>query len=193
MLRTADLLTSLKRFRRGASPVGSLLAAAAQLLRWLGPSSGGTFPRWRIRAAHGRFGAAASPPSFTRSPRASGRTQGCCQNACSGRKGANGAVGNLRGCYQIRIQELAGARRERSVRRHRQGCRPAVLKFDELRVQHVHRCPFRDAAYLSGRGLRAELCCCVHRRPPALLHPLLHDSPWSNRCDDADILLNRTW
>jgi len=26
-----------------------------------------------------------------------------------------------------RIQKLAGARRERSVRRHRQGCRPAVL------------------------------------------------------------------
>jgi len=25
------------------------------------------------------------------------------------------------------IQKLAGARRERSVRRHRQGCRPAVL------------------------------------------------------------------
>jgi len=30
-------------------------------------------------------------------------------------------------CYQVRIQKLAGARRERSVRRHRQGCRPAVL------------------------------------------------------------------
>jgi len=52
----------LMRFRRGASPVGFPLAAAARLPRWLDPSSDGTFPRWLVRAAHGRFGATASPP-----------------------------------------------------------------------------------------------------------------------------------
>src|SRR2546428_13393022 len=44
-------------------------------------------------------------------------------------------------CRQPDQRVVAGARRERSVRRHRQGCRPAVLKFEELTVQHVHRRP----------------------------------------------------
>ena len=45
---------------------------------------------------------------------------------------------------------MAGARRERSVRRHRQGCRPAVLKFEELRCS-------------TSAGVRQRLfCICPH-------------------------------
>jgi hypothetical protein len=43
-------------------------------------------------------------------------------------------------------------------------------------VQCVRRRPWRAAGYSGGRGHRAELCCCVHRPPPALLHALLHKS-----------------
>ena len=51
-----------------------------------------------------------------------------------------------------RIQKLAGARRERSVRRHRQGCRPAVLKFEETTVQHVRGRLSRVVPYSTGEA-----------------------------------------
>src|SRR3989442_7845837 len=73
MLRTADLLASLKtlsrRFAGRVSPGGG-----RQLPRWLGPSSGGSFPHWLIMASPGRSGVTASPPFIARSSKASGRT-----------------------------------------------------------------------------------------------------------------------
>jgi hypothetical protein len=55
-------------------------------------------------------------------------------------------------------KELAGARRERSVRRHRRGCRPAVLKFEEAIVQRVRPGPSR--LVLNSRG-EAHLLDCA--------------------------------
>src|SRR5205807_8161614 len=48
--------------------------------------------------------------------------------------------------------KMAGARRERSVRRHRQGCRPAVLKFEETTVQHVRGRLSRVVPYSTGEA-----------------------------------------
>src|SRR5260370_32123948 len=45
------LASLLVRVRRGASPVGSPLAAAAWLPKWLGSSSRGVLPRWLITAS----------------------------------------------------------------------------------------------------------------------------------------------
>ena len=62
---------------------------------------------------------------------------------------------------------MAGARRERSVRRHRHGCRPAVLKFDGITVQHVRKRPSSVALYSHGevdKLVRAAVSIGVHRR-----------------------------
>ena len=65
------------------------------------------------------------------------------------------------------FKKVAGARRERSVRRHRQGCRPAVLKFEQPSCYCVHRRPFRVAAYSSGEVVVLNCVAAstdVHRR-----------------------------
>jgi len=63
--------------------------------------------------------------------------------------------------------KLAGARRERSVRRHRQGCRPAVLKFEEVTVRCVRRRPSRVVLNMTGEADmldRTVASIGVHRR-----------------------------
>src|ERR1700682_5759261 len=73
----------------------------------------------------------------------------------------------VRACPIGAIQKVAGARRERSVRRHRQGCRPAVLKFAESSVQYVRGHPSRFV--LNSTAAPLVLDCAVtstgvHRR-----------------------------
>ena len=71
-----------------------------------------------------------------------------------------------RGCLCLHSGPEA-ARRERSVRRHRQGCRPAVLKFDEVTVQHIRRRPSRVVLNMTGEANmldRAVGSISVHRR-----------------------------
>src|SRR5260370_41634648 len=71
------------------------------------------------------------------------------------------------GLISIWNSKVAGTRRERSVRRHRQGCRPGVLKFAEVIVQHVLWRPSSVVPYSKGKGVMLEcaaLSIGVHGR-----------------------------
>src|SRR2546421_366522 len=72
-----------------------------------------------------------------------------------------------------RIQKLAGARRERSVRRHRQGCRPAVLKFAGASSAGARYGSPAFISKLTAVVNSSQWFAKVHQGSPALLSGLL--------------------
>jgi hypothetical protein len=106
------------------------------------------------------------------------------------------AVENASANRSQTAQNLAGARRERSVRRHRQGCRPAVLKWSQ-------QGPLRSPATMSVRrefgawAQQAESSTVGRRRPtplpsvvPSPLAKLAESPPLGSTPPGSDLRLS---